>query len=98
KKNVEPSIAQLFDNEILPITDFIADHANIIAVKPLVLFDVAHLGPGGTNNETRFGLGGGFQIDIVMARFELGYVSSLNRVSGDPRGTFFGRLILRRLF
>jgi hypothetical protein len=98
KKNVEPSIAQLFDNEILPITDFIADHANIISVKPLVLFDVAHLGPGGTNNETRFGLGGGFQIDIVMARFELGYVSSLNRVPGDPRGTFFGRLVLRRLF
>jgi hypothetical protein len=98
KEEVAITVGHLFDNEILPITDFIADHANIIAVKPLLLFDVAHLGPAGTINETRYGVGGGFQVDIVMARFELGYVSTLNRAPGDPRGNFFGRLVLRRLF
>jgi hypothetical protein len=98
KQDVTGSIGDMFNKEILPITDFIADHANIIAVKPLLLFDVAHLGPSSTVDETRYGLGGGLQIDIVMARFELGYVSTLNRAPGDPRGNFFGRLVLRRLF
>jgi len=98
KVKVQPQIEDLFNNEILPITDFIADHANIFAVKPLVLFDVAHLGPGGAATPTRYGLGGGFQLDIVMARFELGYVAALKRAPGDPKGNFFGRLVLRRLF
>jgi|GEM_PF-2054749 len=98
KSKVQPQIEDLFNNEILPITDFIADHANIFAVKPLVLFDVAHLGPGGTATATRYGLGGGFQLDIVMARFEFGYVRAMKRTPGDPTGNFFGRLVLRRLF
>jgi hypothetical protein len=98
KAKVQPQIEDLFNNEILPITDFIADHANIFAVKPLVLFDVAHLSPSGTATATRYGLGGGVQLDIVLARFELGYVAALKRAPGDPRGNFFGRLVLRRLF
>jgi hypothetical protein len=98
KRKVTPGINDLFDHEILPITNFIADNANIIAVKPLILFDVARLAPGGNGPETRYALGGGLQIDIVMARFELGYVGAIKRVPGDPIGNFFGRLILRRLF
>ena len=98
KRKVQPEIESLFRNEILPITDFIADYANIFAVKPLLLFDVAHLGPAGFNTPTRYGAGGGIQLDIVMARFEFGYVAALNRTPGDPRGHAFGRLVLRRLF
>ena len=99
RDQVRPQVRDLFDREILPITNFIADHANIIAVKPLVMFDVAHLALQGTGaHNTRYGFGGGLQIDIVMARFELGYVAALNRISGDPRGSFVGRLILRRFF
>lgn len=94
KAKTQPRIEDLFNNEILPITDFIADHANIFAVKPLVLFDVAHLTPG----PTRYGLGSGVQLDIVLARFEFGYVAAINRLPGDPRGNFFGRLVMRRLF
>ncbi|HEX5875728.1 MAG TPA: hypothetical protein VFY60_13860, partial [Pyrinomonadaceae bacterium] len=97
KLKVEPEIRSLFNNEILPITDFIADYANIFAVKPLLLLDVSHLGSGFTT-PTRYGAGGGVQLDIVMARFEFGYVAALNRAPGDPRGNFFGRLVLRRLF
>jgi hypothetical protein len=98
KRKVQPEIESLFNNEILPITDFIADYANIFAVKPLLLLDVAHLGPAGFNTPTRYGAGGGIQLDIVMARFEFGYVAALNRAPGDPRGHVFGRLVLRRLF
>ena len=96
---LRPEVEKLFDQEILPITNFITDHANIIAVKPLVMFDVAHLALQGTGtHNTRYGVGGGLQIDVVMARFELGYMAALNRLSGDPRGSFVGRLVLRRFF
>jgi hypothetical protein len=96
---IRPDVEKLFDREILPITNFIADHANIIAVKPLAMFDVAHLALKGTAaHNTRYGFGGGLQIDVVMARFELGYMAALNRIPGDPRGSLVGRLILRRFF
>lgn len=99
RDQIRPQVRELFDREILPITNFIADHANIIAVKPLVMFDFAHLALRGTGAEnTRYGFGGGLQIDVVMARFELGYMAALNRIPGDPRGSFVGRLILRRFF
>ena len=99
KARTRPEVEDLFKREILPVTNFIADHANIIAVKPLLLFDVAHLGlSGGGDNRTRYGLGGGVQIDVVLARFELGYMASLRRAPGDPRGHFVGRLVLKRFF
>jgi hypothetical protein len=99
RDQVRPKVKAMFDREILPITNFITDHANIIAVKPLVMFDVAHLALQGTGtHNTRYGVGGGLQIDVVMARFELGYMAALNRLSGDPRGSFVGRLVLRRFF
>ena len=98
-ESVRPQVEALFDREILPITNFITDHANIIAVKPLLMFDVAHLAlQGSAAHSTRYGLGGGLQIDVVLARFELGYMGALNRMPGDPRGSFVGRLVLRRFF
>ncbi|MCM3874335.1 MAG: hypothetical protein ND895_26900, partial [Pyrinomonadaceae bacterium] len=99
KAQVRPEVEALFNREILPLTDFIADHANIISVKPLLMFDVAQLGlSNGQDNRTRYAAGGGLQLDIVMARFEFGYVAALNRAPGDPRGNFVGRLVLRRFF
>ena len=99
KEKVRPEVEQLFVREILPVTNFIADHANIFAVKPLLMFDAARLDlSGGQDIRTRYSLGGGLQIDVVLARFELGYVASVNRAPGDSRGNFVGRLILRRFF
>jgi hypothetical protein len=98
KDRVRPVVEKMFDQEILPITNFIADHANVIAVKPMFMFDIANNGLQGIDSQTRFGLGGGMQIDVVIARFELGYMAALNRLPGDSRGSFVGRLILRRLF
>jgi hypothetical protein len=98
KARMRPEVEGMFEREILPVTNFIADHANIIAVKPLLLFDVAHLGLSGGDNRTRYGMGGGLQIDVVLARFELGYMASLRRAPGDARGNFIGRLVLKRFF
>jgi hypothetical protein len=99
KERVQPAVDELFKREILPITDFIADHANIISVKPLLMFDAAHLGSGGGfDTRTRYGAGGGLQVDVVLARFEFGYVAGINRAPGDVSGHFVGRLILRRFF
>jgi len=99
KEKVRPEVEQLFAREILPVTNFIADHANIFAVKPLFMFDAARLDlSSGQDIRTRYSMGGGLQIDVVLARFELGYVASVNRAPGDSPGNFVGRLILRRFF
>ena len=99
KEKVRPEVEQLFAREILPVTNFIADYANIFAVKPLFMVDAARLNlSDGQDIRTRYSLGGGLQIDVVLARFELGYVASVNRAPGDSRGNFVGRLILRRFF
>jgi hypothetical protein len=99
KESVRPEVTELFQEEITPVTDFIADHANFFAVKPLVMFDAARIAaPNALDNHTRLGVGGGLQLDIVMVRFELGYVAALNRVPGDRRGNIVGRLIMKRFF
>ncbi|MGH9882720.1 MAG: hypothetical protein ACRD6N_14890, partial [Pyrinomonadaceae bacterium] len=98
KARVKPQVEALFAREILPITNFIADHANMVAVKPLLIFDVARLALSGFDNRTRYGVGGGLQLDVVLARFEFGYVAALNRAPGDRSGNFVGRLILKRFF
>jgi hypothetical protein len=99
KRTVEIEVKALFDKEILPITDFVADQANIFSVKPLVMFDAARLGlDNSVGSRTRYAAGGGLQLDVVLARFELGYLSTLNRAPGDDRGNFVFRMVLKRLF
>jgi hypothetical protein len=99
KARVRPEIEAMFKRDILPISDFIADHANIIAVKPLLMFDIADLGSrGGLNSGTRYGAGAGLEIDAVLARFDFGYIFGINRMTGEPRGNFIGRLVFKRLF
>jgi len=97
KGEVRAEIEELFARDILPVTNFIADHANIIAVKPLLMFDVARLHDenGGV---TRWSAGGGLQVDIVMARFEFGYLAAVSRAPGDPKGNFVARFVLKRFF
>ena len=99
KDKVRSEVEDLFAREILPVTNFIADHANIIAVKPLFMFDAARLYlSGGRTSRTRYAAGGGLQIDVVVARFEFGYVASINRAPGDAQGNIVGRVIFRRFF
>ena len=85
--------------EITPMVRYISDNANLYSVKPVVMFDVAHvLVPGATQQRPLFALGGGLQFTVVVAKFEAGYLRTLNRLPGDERGNFIVRMIFERLF
>src|SRR5262249_32606756 len=61
--------------EIKPATSFIIDDAVLFAIKPLLMLDVARLyGGRGASDETWVAAGGGAQLTIVVAKFELGYM------------------------
>ncbi|MFB3825496.1 MAG: hypothetical protein ACE15B_01960 [Bryobacteraceae bacterium] len=75
-----------------PVT-YLANYANIFAVKPLIMMDAARAGPG-----TRCAAGGGIQVIVVTARFEAGYVRTLNRAAGESRGNLVLRLVFQNIF
>ena len=89
----------IMDREIRPTVNFLADRANVYALKPLLLCDVAKI--GGINsaaNQTRVAIGGGLQFTVVTAKLEAGYMYSVRRAAGDPRGNIFLRLAIQNLF
>lgn len=85
--------------EICPAIYYLADQANLYSLKPLFMFDAARLGRAGDlNSGTRIAAGGGIQFTLVVARLELGYLRTVRRVEGDPRGNFVMRLVFQNLF
>jgi hypothetical protein len=85
--------------DINAILSFIADQANIYAVKPLFMFDAARINaPGIPDNRTRLALGAGLQLTIVSARFEAGYMRTVRSLPGDDKGNFVLRLFFQNFF
>ena len=85
--------------EIQPVADFIADQANLFAVKPLFMLDVAQIsGAANGDSRVRVAVGGGLQLTVVVARFEIGYLYAVQRAPGDDRGNLFVRLTFQNLF
>jgi hypothetical protein len=85
--------------EIQPVADFIADQANLFSVKPLLMVDVAQiLGAASGDSRVRVAVGGGLQLTVVVARFEIGYLYAVQRAPGDERGNLFARLTFQNLF
>ncbi len=85
--------------QITPITNFIADEANIYSIKPLLMIDAAHIDfATAADAVTWVGIGGGVQLTVVVARLEAGYLWAVRRVPTDPRGNFVMRLVFRNLF
>lgn len=86
-------------DEIAPAVNYLADRAKIYAVKPLFMFDAARSKfLNETNYRTRYGVGGGLQLTVVIAKFEIGYVRTVQRQPGDPKGNFITRLVFQNLF
>ncbi len=89
-------------NEIRPAMQFIVEKANLYAVKPLLMFDLARLNAPGTlgifDNRTRVAFGGGLQITLVIAKFEFGYIRTVQGAANDPRGNFVTRIYFQNLF
>jgi hypothetical protein len=96
-EEAERKAAQVFQG-IRPGVNFLVDYAKIYAVKPLILFDAARLSRPGFPARTNYSLGGGVQLTIVVAKFELGYAHTLRRLSGEPRGNLVARLVFENLF
>jgi hypothetical protein len=89
----------IVDRDIKPAVVFLADHANIYAVKPLLLCDVAQLNSSGhSDGDTRVGVGGGLQVTVVTAKLETGYMWGVKRERGDPHGNFFLRFVFENIF
>jgi hypothetical protein len=89
----------IVEREIAPSVRYIARHANILAVKPLLMFDAASIGGvEGERRRMRFAAGGGLQLVVVVARAEFGYMRSLPRIGGEPKGNFVFRLTFQNLF
>jgi hypothetical protein len=85
--------------EIQPVADFIADQANLFSVKPLLMLDVAQIvGAANGDSRVRVAVGGGLQLTVVVARFEIGYLYAAPRALGDERGNLFVRLTFQNLF
>ncbi len=98
ERQADARAAKIF-KEITPAVKFIADQANIYALKPLIMFDAARIkAPGGIDNRTRVAVGGGLQLTIVVAKFEVGYLRTVRSSPGDPRGNFVVRLVFQNLF
>ncbi|HMO81187.1 MAG TPA: hypothetical protein PKD24_10385 [Pyrinomonadaceae bacterium] len=98
-EEAEERARKIVDNEIRPVMNFVANKANLFSLKPMVMLDAASLRSPETRGErTRIGLGGGLQLTIVVAKFEIGYMSTIRKISGDPKGNFIFRLAFMNLF
>jgi hypothetical protein len=98
RQDVIPEAEKVW-NRLTPTVEYIADHANLYAIRPLVMFDAAHI----TNREdpgqrTRLAFGGGVQFNVVVAKFEVGYLRTVRRMPGDQRGNFVIRMLFEKLF
>jgi hypothetical protein len=63
---------------------------NFLSLGPVLMFDVAHLGPAGSKLGTRYGIGGGLRFTLVShVDFTTGYAANPKRIAGESPGAFF---------
>jgi hypothetical protein len=85
--------------QIRPGIKYLTDYAKIYSVKPLVMFDAARMTRSGFSDpQSRYSVGGGLELTIVIARFQAGYMHAINRFEGEKRGNFVFRLVFTNLF
>jgi hypothetical protein len=84
---------------LTPTIEYIADHANLYAIRPLMMFDAARItARDSPSQRTRLAFGGGIQFNVVVAKFEIGYVRTVRRIAGDQKGNFVVRMLFEKLF
>jgi hypothetical protein len=98
REAVKPEADRLW-SQLDPTVGYIADHANLYSVKPIVMFDAMRLSARGEPDyRTRLALGGGLQFNIVVAKFEVGYMRTIRHLPGDQRGNFVARMAFEKFF
>lgn len=72
---------------------------NIVSVSPVVMFDVAHLGPASSQLGTRYGIGGGLRVTLANSvDFTVGYLVNPKRMPRESSGAFFFSMQFKDLF
>lgn len=73
---------------------------NIYSISPVVVFDVARIGPrSGSLGGTRYGPGAGIRFELATtAHFTVGYAWNVNQQPGEGRGNIFFGIGVRDLF
>jgi hypothetical protein len=94
----EAKAKEIVKRDVEPNIRFIARHANLYAVKPLLMFDYAQIGGTSGSSLRRYAAGGGVQLVVVLARAEIGYMRTLHKVTGEPTGNVVFRLTFQNLF
>ena len=93
----DSAAAAIVAKEILPMISFVTDRANVVAFKPLLLFDVGGLQAKGLANQTYVAAGAGFQLTVVIAHLQAGYMRTLSP-STQKGGNFFLQLLFENFF
>ena len=84
---------------VRPAVEYLADKANVYALKPIFMMDCASVGKKDfSDQDIRLGLGGGVQLSIVNARFEVGYMRTVKGLDSDDKDNIFARIFFRSLF
>lgn len=98
EKKARQEARQIVD-EVRPTMKYLAYKANVFALKPLIMVDLASVGRKNfSDQDILLGIGGGLQLSIVNARLELGYMHTVIGHPSDQDGNFFTRLVFRTLF
>ena len=72
---------------------------NLVSVSPVLMFDVAHLGPADERLGTRYGIGGGLRVSLASSvDFTAGYLANPRRLPGEPAGAFFFSMQFKDIF
>jgi hypothetical protein len=88
----------IFDDDITPTVNYLADRANIYSIKPILLFDVAQISGSDGGSKVWAGVGGGVQMNIVNGRLETGYMQTIAPATDSSNGNFFLRFLFQDFF
>lgn len=87
----------IVERDIKPAVYFLADKANVFAVKPLLFFEYGALSSTAEGLHDSLGLGVGIQVSVVNARGEIGLVRNV-KGSNVGETNLFMRLNFTRMF
>jgi hypothetical protein len=76
--------------------DVIFRELNLVAVSPIVTFDVARTGP--EVRRVRSAVGGGVKFTMATLDVTASYAATIGREAGEPRGAFLLALDISDLF
>ena len=88
----------IFDDDITPTINYLADRANLYSIKPILLLDLAQISSDGSGSKIWAGVGGGVQMTVVNARFETGYMQTIAPSTDASNGNFFLRFLFQDFF